>query len=136
MIRALRVCHRFAAVGLAVTLPPAFALALLARTPEPRSAESLATLLAEPVVSDGPRTLEIDTRGSELVPDALVYWSPGASAGSDASLAPESVFLGSLPADAKRRFAAPGSGAGRVVVFSLAWQRVVRSLPVAGETPR
>ena len=80
------------------------------------------------------RAVEIDPRGGELVPDALVYWSPGEGSGD--SLAPDSVFLGSLPADAVRRFVAPGSGAGRVVVYSLAWQRVVRSLPVAAVTPR
>ena len=134
MIRSLRLRHRFAAAGLAVALPPAFALALLARSPEPRSAEPLAAVLAEPAEPVGARAVEIDGRGGELVPDALVYWSPGAS--SSESLAPDSVFLGSLPADAIRRFAAPGSGAGRIVVYSLAWQRVVRSLPVAAERPR
>ena len=131
MIRALRLRHRLAAAGLAATVPPAFALALLARSPEPRSAEPLAAVLSEPAEPTGARAVEIDTRGGELVPDALVYWSPGA--GTDESLAPDSVFLGSLPADAVRRFAAPGSGAGRVVVYSLAWQRVVRTIPVPAE---
>jgi hypothetical protein len=130
MIRALRVRHRFAALGLAMVVPPAFALAIAARSPEPRNPD----LLAEASAPDDARAVELDTRGAELVPDALVYWSPGAS--SAASLAPDSVFLGTLPADALRRFTAPGSGAGRVVVYSLAWQRVVRAVPVAPETSR
>ena len=130
MIRTLRVRHRFAALGLALALPPACALALAARSSEPRNPE----LPVEAPAPSGARAVELDSRGGELVPDALVYWSPGP--GSDASLASDSVFLGSLPADAVRRFSAPGSGAGRVVVYSLAWQRVVRSIPVAAETPQ
>lgn len=130
MIRALRVRHRFAALSLAMVVPPAFALALASRAPEPKNPE----LVAEATAPDGARAIELDTRGAELVPDALVYWSPGAS--SVASLAPDSVFLGTLPADALRRFTAPGSAAGQVVVYSLAWQRVVRSIPVPAETPR
>jgi hypothetical protein len=129
MIRTLRVRHRFAALGLALALPPACALALAARNPEPRNPE----LQVEPPPPEGARSVELDSRG-ELVPDALVYWSPGP--GSDESLAPDSVFLGTLPADAVRRFIPPGSGPGRVAVYSLAWQRVVRSIPVAAETPR
>jgi len=133
MIRALRVRHRFAVAGLALALPPLYGLALAARSPEARNATPLAALLAEPAPpnASGPRAVELDTRETELVPDALVYWSPGPEAGD--ALAPDSVFLGTLPADAKRTFVAPGAGAGRVVVYSLAWQRIVRALPVAAE---
>lgn len=132
MIRALRRRHRFATLGLALMLPPAVAVALTARVAEPRNG-NLAGELREPILERaGKRVVELDPRGEALVPDALVYWSPGADGGE--SLAPGSVFLGTLPGDAPRAFAVPGRDAGRVVVFSLAWQRVVHSVPLARET--
>jgi hypothetical protein len=129
MIHSLRRSHRLATLGLALVLPPAVAVALAVRAPQPRTA-GLEAALREPVPEPGAqRVIELDPRGEPLVPDALVYWMPGAD--SSESLAPDSVFLGTLSADVPRAFAVPGSDAGRVVVFSLAWQRVVRSVAVA-----
>ena len=133
MIRALRRRHRIATLGLALALPPALAVALVARPPQPQNPELLAVAPREAEVGGASRTVALDTRGEPVVPDALVYWSP--AEGDGESLAPDSVFLGSLPADALRTFAVPGTGSGRVVVYSLAWQRVVRSLPVAEAQP-
>jgi hypothetical protein len=133
MTRGLRRRHRLATLGLALALPLAVAVALVARPPEPRNPEPLAAALREPESSRTTgRSVELDTRGEPVVPDALVYWSPGESDGE--SLTSDSVFLGSLPTDAVRTFAVPGTDSGRVVVYSLAWQRVVRSHPVPTET--
>jgi hypothetical protein len=154
MIRALRQRHRFAAIGLALLLPPLYALALAARSPEPR-VEPLAAALREPDVAgiaerrsspgrgelplsvslgrdrNGARVVELDTRGAPVTPDALVYFSAGLN--QSESLPPGSIFLGALPQDAVRAYALPNRAAGAVVVFSLAWQRVVASAPVAAE---
>jgi hypothetical protein len=131
MIRSLRRRHRLATLGVALVLPPAVAVAFAVRAPQPRNA-GLDAALREPVLEPGPqRVIELDPRGEPLVPDALVYWMPGADSGE--SLAQDSVFLGTLSADAPRAFVVPGSDAGRVVVFSLAWQRVVRSVAVAAQ---
>ena len=131
MIRALRRRHRAATLALALALPPAVAVALLSRPPEPRSPKPLAAALREPAAPHDGRSVELDTRRQPVVPDALVYWSPGES--DPESLAAGSVFLGSLPAEAQRSYAVPGVGAGRVVVYSLAWQRIVRSVQVPAE---
>ena len=101
-----------------VALPPAFALGARV-APEPRAAHAAraarpAVLRPSPAdaeLAPARARIEIDGRGGELVPDAL--WSTGARARARASRSPpDSVFLGSLPADAVRRFAAPGAGAG------------------------
>jgi hypothetical protein len=155
VIHALRRRHRFAAAGLALALPPAFALALASRAPEARNPESLPAALGERVErlveretsparltgpiavafgvdTGGARAVELDTRGAPVVPDALVYWSAGA--GAPAALPAAAVFLGALPADAVRVFRLPADAAGAVVVFSLAWQTVVAAVPVAAES--
>lgn len=129
MIRALRRRHRFAALCLALALPPALAVALVVRTPQASAPESRPELSLTPSrAADGARAVEIDSRGAPVVPDALAYFSPE-PAPRDAVTA-DSVFLGEVPADALRSYALPGRAAGRVLVYSLAWGRVVASLEV------
>ena len=152
MIRALRRHHRFAALGLAVLLPPAYLGALAARAPAPVEAESLATTLGEESVAtpadrvrmvapsdaefvlpvtlgrgaDGARVVELDSRGLAAQPDALVYWTPAVPQAK--SLPPEVFLLGALPDDGVRAYQLPAAASERVgslLVFSVAWQRVL-----------
>jgi hypothetical protein len=152
MIRPLRRRHRFAALGLAVLLPLAYLGALAARVPTPVAAESLAATLAEESVAtpanpvrlaapvdaelplpvtlgrgaDGASVVELDSRGLTAQPDALVYWTPAPPPAK--SLPPEVFLLGALPDDGVRAYrlpAAAGGRAGSLLVFSIAWQRVL-----------
>jgi hypothetical protein len=163
MIRELRRRHRFAALGLALLLPPAYLGALAARVPAPVAASSLVATLGEPSVelatkrvrvplradaelaaavflgrdSDGARVVELDTRGLAAQPDALVYWS--ASAPRTESLPLDVFFLGALPDDARRAYRLPAAAderGGSVLVFSVAWQRVLLTQSLEpGATP-
>jgi hypothetical protein len=152
MIGALRRRHRFAALGLAILLPPAYLAALAARTSAPVAAESLATTLGEESVAipadrvrlaapadaelvlpltlgrdaDGARVVELDSRGLAAQPDALVYWTPAAPQAK--TLPPEVFLLGALPDDGERAYRLPAAASERVgslLVFSVAWQRVL-----------
>jgi hypothetical protein len=152
MIRALRRRHRFAVLGLAVLLPPAYLGALAARVPAPVVAESLAETLAEGSVAtppdrvrlaspadtelalpvtlgrgaDGAYVVELDSRGLAAQPDALVYWTPALPLAK--SLPPEVFLLGALPDDGVRAYRLPAAAserAGSLLVFSVAWQRVL-----------
>ncbi len=152
MIRELRRRHRFAAFGLVLLLPPAYALALAARAPFPVAAGSLASPLGEssPAAAmgrvslsarvtvardrDGARVVELDSRGLGAQPDALVYWSARAPAGE--SLPRDVFFLGALPLDGVRAYRLPAparAGGGSVLVFSVAWQRLVLSQSLEAE---
>jgi hypothetical protein len=150
MIRELRCRHRFAAVGLALLLPPAYLGALAARPPAPVAGESLVTALGEPSfaiaadrvrlplrgelglslatgrAADGARIVELDSRGLAAQPDALVYWSAAPPASE--SLPADVLILGALPENAVRAYRLPtaaGSRSGSLLVFSLPWQRVL-----------
>jgi hypothetical protein len=130
MIRALRRRHRFATAGLALALPPMLALALAVRAPQSPAPESRPALaLAFRRAPDGAPVVELDSRGAPVLPDALAYFSPDPAPAE--SVPAEAVFLGEVPADAVRTYSLPGRAAGRVLVFSLAWQRVVASAEVA-----
>ncbi|MFI5317242.1 MAG: hypothetical protein ACHQ6T_16195 [Myxococcota bacterium] len=147
MIRELRRRHRLTAVGLALLLPPAYVVALASRAPVPLVARPLPAALGEPLLAltsgrvrlpaqsvalalgraaDGSRVVELDTRGLPALPDALVYWSARDSVAG--SLPDDSFFLGAVPGNAVRAYrlpAASDSGAGSLVVFSVAWQKIV-----------
>jgi hypothetical protein len=149
MIRSLRRRHRFAALGLALLLPPALVVALAARAPAPVVARPLAPSLGEraPAIArdrvplpapageglavavgrdpGGARVVEIDARGTAALPDALVYWSAVRVA---ESLPAESFFLGVLPDDGVRAYRLPAAAVSRpgfLVVFSVAWQKLL-----------
>ena len=134
MTRELRRRHRIAAVALALSLPPAYGLALAARTPVPVVRAPLAATLGEPAV-DG-ASVAFDTRAQPAQPDALVYAC--ARAPESDVLAPDCVFLGELPDDGVRRFALPavGGSTGVVAVWSGAWRKLLSVRPLArAETP-
>lgn len=132
MTRSLRRAHRWVAVGLALALPPLLALALAVRSPQSSAPESRPALaLALGRATDGARTIELDTRGAPVIPDGLAYFSAGSSATE--TVPSGALYLGEIPADAVRSYRLPGRAAGRVLVFSLGWGRIVASAPVAAE---
>ena len=155
MIRELRRRHRRAALGLALVLPAAYVAALAARAPQPVVAGSLAHSLGEPSSAaaaervtlaprvtiakdpEGRRVVELDTRGLETQPDALVYWSASPATGE--SLPPDAFFLGALPESAVRAYRLPEparAGGGSVFVFSVAWQRLLLAQSLGAEAAR
>jgi hypothetical protein len=132
MTRSLRRAHRRAAAGLALALPPLLALALAARSPQASAPESRAALgLALGRAADGTRTIELDTRGAPVIPDGLAYFSAHSPAAD--TVPSDAILLGEIPSDAVRSYPLPGRAAGQVIVFSLGWDRVVASAPVAAE---
>ncbi len=120
MIQPLRRLHRFTLIGLAILLPVAFISGLASRRPAPREnpgfrhSRSAASQLSE----------LLQPFKDHLSPDALVYWSPTASAGE--ALPPEAQLLGALHGDLNP--GAPPPSNGYLVLYSLAHQEVVAQL--------
>lgn len=148
MIARLRRRHRVATIALAVLMPPALAVALIAREPMPGSAVPVA--LAGDTTTGPPRwsrddlfaALPIRVRGfagelvelqplrDPLLPDLLVYWSAD---GAVDALPAGAQLVGRLAGVEARRFALPAAG-GRLHLYSLGHARLVDSaaLPDAG----
>lgn len=153
MIRPLRQRHRLLLASLALLLPLAFALAMLARK-SPSRAEVLPPVLRHAVASfeivlwqseklfpnlnfsarvygDAlPPTqfqLELQPQAELHAPDVLVYWSPRISGASEALLH-EAYLLGTLAGKQKRSWILPQAALhneGTLLIYSLGHQQTL-----------
>jgi len=155
MIHPLRQRHRLNLTILAVVLPLAFALGLLARKASPTMHAAPSALSHEPfalprmifekedlwpgikittrVYTDAPSgllfALELQPREDVHAPDILVYWSARTS-GNEQELLKEAHLLGALAGRQKRSWLLPGTMErvdGKVILYSLGHQAVVAS---------
>jgi hypothetical protein len=155
VIAPLRRAHRIATLGLALAVPPAFALALASRPAPPIENALAPALVAEPslgaVVLDrddlwsplairtrigrdaaGAWVAELAPRADLERPDVLVYWS--AEAASD-RLPAGAHWLGRLAGAAPRRFVLPDAArerAGRLHLYSLGHAQWLGSAALEG----
>ena len=156
MIAPLRRLHRRVIVVLAVVVPVVVVAALVARRDFPANAETPSDRRLA-ILPQGPPATETDTlftaealrarlwRESDgailaleplaplTAPDLLLYGSADDTASGDA-LPADAVLLGAVPGNGVEAYVLPPGSGDRLVLYSLAWQRVVDGapLPVAG----
>jgi hypothetical protein len=153
VIAALRRRHRAMTTALVITLPILYGVIILQREPPTlsrpvpaadtvprRPAGPVWTLLESPRLTgqlltapgeDAPSALRVTPDGDPAIPDLLAYWD--AVTPADSVLPAESILLGALRGSRQQILAlpAPARGrAGRVILYSMGWRRVVGSAPL------
>jgi hypothetical protein len=135
MIQPLRRTHRIAFALLTAALPAVFVAGLAARRP-PAPAERVSDRISLMLASG----TEVVADARELwgaavdAPDPLVYWIEDSPPGN--SLPANARLLGSLAFARRAHLEVPaGSGRGYLILYSLAWRKVVASAPVSKEMP-
>jgi hypothetical protein len=135
MIQPLRRAHRITFALLTAALPAVFVAGLTARRPQApaeRVSDRISLVLASgtEVVADAR-----DLWGTAVdAPDPLVYWSERSPARD--SLPANARLLDSLAFARRAHLQVPaGAGRGYLILYSLAWRKVVASAPAPKEMP-